>query len=156
MASRKRTANATPTIAQPARTDRDLAQQAKTRLRRIEGQVRGIQGMLDRLDKEQDTLGLRVRDLLASGKRQTEVARELGLTRRRVAGLAQGRCGPEGEPCDSLLTQVLAVHAAVEQVGLLIMELHLQRCVLEGVPITEGRLQELRESLRLWSRLGSS
>jgi len=67
MASRKRTGNATPTIAQPARTDRDLAQQAKTRLRRIEGQVRGIQGMLDRLDEEQDALGQRVRDLLDWG-----------------------------------------------------------------------------------------
>jgi DNA-binding FrmR family transcriptional regulator len=156
MASRKRSAGgATPTIPQPTRTDRDLADQAKARLRRIEGQVRGIQGMLDRLDEEQDALGARVRDLLATGKRQTEVARVLGLTRRRVADLAQGRCGPEGEPCDSLLTQVLAVHAAVEQVGLLIMELHLQRCVLEGVPIGEGRLQELRESLRLWSRLAS-
>jgi len=76
-------------------TKPDLSQQAKTRLRRIEGQVRGIQGMLDRLGGCDD------------------------------AG--------EGEPCDSLLTQVLAVRAAVEQVGLIIMELHLQQCVLDGV-----------------------
>ncbi len=160
MASRQRTTgNATPTIPQSALRDRDIARQAKLRLRRIEGQVRGIQGMLDRLDEEpgaQEALGQRVRDLLAGGKRQTEVVRELGLSRQRVADLARGRCGPEGEPCDSLLTQILAVHAAVEQVGLLIMELHLQRCVLEGVPLAEGRMQDLRESLRLWSRLGSS
>ena len=160
MASQQRTAEgATPTIPQSAPRDRDLARQAKLRLRRIEGQVRGIQGMLDRLDEEpgaQEALGQRVRDLLAGGKRQTEAARELGLSRQRVADLARGRCGPEGEPCDSLLTQILAVHAAVEQVGLLIMELHLQRCVLEGVPLAEGRMQDLRESLKLWSRLGSS
>lgn len=96
---------------QHAAPERDLAQDAMTRLRRIEGQVRGIQRMLERL--------------------------------------------PEGEPCDSLLTQILAVHAAVEQVGLLIMELHLQRCVLDGLPIDEGRLRDLRESLKLWSRLSS-
>ncbi len=155
----RKTGVATTTIPQRTVSQRDLAEQARTRLRRIEGQVRGIQGMLDRLDEEpgaQEALAQRVRDLLAEGKQRTEVARDLGLSRRRVTDLAKGRCGPDGEPCDSLLTQVLAVHAAVEQVGLLIMELHLQRCVLEGVPIDEGRLQDLRDSLRLWSRLGSS
>jgi len=45
--------------------------------------------------------------------------------------------------------------AAVEQVGLLIMELHLQRCVLEGLPVEEARLDALRDSLKLWSRLSS-
>lgn len=150
--TRPRTA---PKIAKDQPAERDLAQQAKTRLRRIEGQVRGIQGMLDRLDEDAGALADRARALLSEGKKQTEVARELGLTRRRVADLAKGRCGPEGEPCDSLLTQILAVHSAVEQVGLLIMELHLQHCVLEGVAIDESRLKDLRESLRLWSRLGS-
>jgi len=144
-----------PKIANDKPAERDLAQQAKTRLRRIEGQVRGIQGMLDRLDEDAGALADRARALLSEGKKQTEVARELGLTRQRVADLAKGRCGPEGEPCDSLLTQILAVHSAVEQVGLLIMELHLQHCILEGVAIDESRLKDLRESLRLWSRLGS-
>jgi DNA-binding FrmR family transcriptional regulator len=144
-----------PKIADDKPAERGLAQQAKTRLRRIEGQVRGIQGMLDRLDEDAGALAERARALLSEGKKQTEVARELGLTRQRVADLAKGRCGPEGEPCDSLLTQILAVHSAVEQVGLLIMELHLQHCVLEGVTIDESRLKDLRESLRLWSRLSS-
>ena len=137
-----------------------LVQQAKTRLRRIEGQVRGIQGMLDRMSEDpaqRQLLGRRVQELLAGGKRPAEVAKALDISRQRVSDIASGRepvCGEE--PCDSLLTQVLAVHAAVEQVGLLIMELHLQRCVLEGVPIAEDRLKDLRDSLRLWSRLGSS
>ena len=158
MASRRTAGDAAPTIPHRAPNGRDLAAQAKTRLRRIEGQVRGIQGMLDRLNEApdaQEELGRRVQDLLAAGRKRTDIARELGVSRQRVADLERGRCGPQGEPCDSLLTQILAVHAAVEQVGLLIMELHLQRCVLEGVAIDEGRLKELRESLRLWSRLGS-
>ncbi len=132
----------------------DLAKQAKTRLRRIEGQVRGIQGMLDRLDAdaEAEHLDRRARALLDAGRSRAEVARELGLSRRRLAEIARDRCA-DGEPCDSLLTQVLAVRAAVEQVGLLIMELHLQRCVFDGVPIDDERLRELRESIKLWSRL---
>lgn len=63
-------------------------------------------------------------------------------------------CCSDTEPCDGLLTQVLAVRAAVEQVGVVIMELHLQRCVLDGVPLDEERQRDLREALKLWSRLG--
>ena len=100
-------------------SDQDLSQQARTRLRRIEGQVRGIQGMLDKL---------------------------------QGCGDADGT----GEPCDSLLTQVLAVRAAVEQVGLIILELHLQRCVLDGVDVDEATARDLRDSIKMWSRLGSS
>ena len=97
-------------------SERDLTGEAMTRLRRIEGQVRGIQGMLDKWQ-----------------------------------GCGDGS-GPE--PCDGLLTQILAVRAAVEQVGVIIMDLHLERCVLDGVPVDEERLNALREALKLWSRLG--
>lgn len=96
--------------------ERDLTEQAKTRLRRVEGQVRGIERMLDKWEE---------------------------------------CCSDDdSEPCDSLLTQVLAVRAAVEQVGVIIMELHLQRCVLDGVPLDEERQRDLRDALKLWSRLG--
>ena len=96
----------------------DLSQQARTRLRGIEGQVRGIQGMLDKLNGCDD------------------------------AG--------DGEPCDSLLTQVLAVRAAVEQVGLIILEVHLQQCVLDGVDVDDATVRSLRDSIKRWSRLGSA
>ena len=134
-----------------------LVQQAKTRLRRIEGQVRGIQGMLDRLSEDpaqRQLLARRVQELLAGGKRPAEVAKALDISRQRASDIASGHepvCGEE--PCDSLLTQVLAVHAAVEQVGLIIMELHLRRCLLGDLGLDEERMRDLRESLKLWSRL---
>ena len=90
----------------------NLTEQAQTRLRRIEGQVRGIQRMLDCLED-----------------------------------------GQEGEPCDGLLTQVLAVRAAVEQVGLMILELHLQRCALGDRPLADEQLDGVRDALKLWARL---
>ena len=99
--------------------ERSLTEQAKTRLRRIEGQVRGIQGMLDRISED-------------------------------------GPGSTETEPCDGLLTQILAVRAAVEQVGLLIMELHLQCCVLGDLAEDDDRMQGLHEALKLWSRLSST
>ena len=92
--------------------ERTLIEQARTRLRRIEGQVRGIERMLDRM--------------------------------------AEAR---EEEPCDSLLTQVLAVRAAVEQVGLIILELHLQQCALGDRPLSEEQLCGVRDALKLWARL---
>ena len=136
-------------------SERTLTQEARTRLRRIEGQVRGIQAMLDRTGEGTADLERQVRDLLAKGMRQADVARTLGISRQRVSEIARGRSTAEVEPCDSLLTQILAVRAAVEQVGLLIMELHLQRCVFCDERMDEQRLQDLRETLKLWSRLSS-
>jgi DNA-binding FrmR family transcriptional regulator len=104
---------ATPTLHQAAAGgDQSLSQQAKTRLRRIEGQVRGLQGMLEKLE-----------------------------------------AGPGCDDlCEGLLTQLLAVRAAVEQVGVLIMELHMRRCVLSDLDVDEQRMKDLRESLKLWTR----
>lgn len=139
--------------------DQDLTKQAKNRLRRIEGQVRGIQRMLDRMDEEPGAEGRlveRVHSLLEEGKPQAEVARTLSIGRRRVSDIARGRPATNSEPCDGLLTQILAVRAAVEQVGLIIMEIHLQCCILDGVPIDDAKMHELRDSLRHWSHLSSS
>ena len=136
-------------------SERTLTQEARTRLRRIEGQVRGIQAMLDRTGEGTADLERQVRDLLAKGMRQADVARTLGISRQRVSEIARGRSTAQVEPCDSLLTQILAVRAAVEQVGLLIMELHLQRCVFCDERMDEQRRQDLRETLKLWSRLSS-
>ena len=145
------------TLTQEAATDRDLIDQAKTRLRRIEGQVRGIQGMLNQIEddpKSREALTRRVRELLDEGKAQAAIGRELQISKQRVADVAKGReptaCA---EPCDGLLTQILAVHAAVEQVGLMIMELHLQHCILDGVPMEKERWNDLRDLLKRWSRL---
>ncbi len=137
-------------------SEHDLIRQAKTRLRRIEGQVRGIEGMLDRMAQDPEAEeGVRrsVCDMLAEGTSRAQVARTLGISRQRVSDIAAGRGERNGEPCDRLLTQILAVHAAVEQVGLLVMELHLQRCVLNGLSVDDERLLDLHESLKLWSRL---
>jgi hypothetical protein len=38
---------------------------------------------------------------------------------------------------------------------LIIMELHLHQCVLDGVDMDEAKKGDLHDSLKLWSRLGS-
>ncbi len=136
-----------------------LTKQARTRLRRIEGQVRGLQTMLDRMPEDPSTrmaLSDRVRELLAIGKRRKDIARDLKISDDDVSQIAKGKPLTEGEPCGSLLTQILAVRAAVEQVGLLIMELHLQRCVLGEFAEDDERMKGLHDSLKMWSRLSST
>ena len=76
-----------------------------TRLRRIEGQVRGLQRMLE-----------------------------------------------EGRECEDVLTQLTAARSALDQVGLLLMDWHIERCVLGGLPADEPRVQALREALKTWTR----
>jgi len=78
-----------------------------TRLRRIEGQIRGIQRMLE-----------------------------------------------EGRDCEDVLTQLTAARSALDRVGLLLMDWHIERCVLSGLPPDEPRVQALRETLKTWSRFG--
>jgi len=80
---------------------------ALVRLRRLEGQIRGIQHML-----EQD------------------------------------------RGCEQLLTQLMAVRAGIDQVGLLLMETHIEKCLLADLDADPERLQELRETLKMWARFG--
>ena len=78
-----------------------------TRLRRTEGQVRGIQRMLE-----------------------------------------------EGRGCEDVLTQLTAARSALDQAGLLLMNWHIEHCVLGGLPADEPRVQALREALKSWTRFG--
>ncbi len=87
--------------------ERSLNDQIRNRLRRIEGQVRGIQRMLE-------------------GDRE----------------------------CEELLTQLMAVRSGIDQVGMMMMDLHIARCLLPEIPGQEERLRELREALRMWARFG--
>lgn len=75
---------------------------------------------------------------------------------RRIEGQIQGvqRMLDEGRTCEDVLTQVLAIRAAVEQVSLGVTEHHMRDCVFSDVPPDDPRLQELHQALRLWVRAG--
>ena len=89
--------------AKPQSTDKDVI----VRLRRIEGQVRGIQRMVE-----------------------------------------------EDRACEQMLTQLMAVRASVDQVGLLLLETHIENCLLKDLKADPERLEELRETLKMWARFG--
>jgi DNA-binding FrmR family transcriptional regulator len=78
-----------------------------TRLRRIEGQVQGIQRMLD-----------------------------------------------GGRECEEVLTQIMAVRSSMDQVGLLLMERHIEQCIMEELPKDSPLARNLEDALKSWARFG--
>jgi DNA-binding FrmR family transcriptional regulator len=94
-------------VGQVADRDDETIEAVLTRLRRIEGQIRGIQRMLEQ-DRE----------------------------------------------CEDVLTQLMAARSSLDQAGLLLMEWHITRCLLQDLAPDDPRLLELREALKAWMRFG--
>lgn len=55
----------------------------------------------------------------------------------------------EDRPCSSLIIQVAAVQAAIKKVGLILIEDHLETCMVEAVKTGnyEAEYQDLKEAL---------
>ncbi|MCC7365961.1 MAG: metal-sensitive transcriptional regulator [Dehalococcoidia bacterium] len=72
----------------------------------------------------------------------------------RVEGQVRGlrKMLEEDRACEDVLNQLLAARSGLEQAGLLILDRHLQACILAGVEIPEQQMEQLRRTLRLWSR----
>lgn len=53
----------------------------------------------------------------------------------RIEGHVRGikRMAEQGRPCEDVLIQIAAVRAALNQAGRILLEDHLESCVLEGV-----------------------
>jgi DNA-binding FrmR family transcriptional regulator len=66
----------------------------------------------------------------------------------RIAGHAASlkRLWEEGRDCDDMLTQVSAVRAALDQVGKVILEQHIDHCV--GEALERGRADEAVRDLK--------
>lgn len=88
-------------------SDRPRADHLVTRLRRIEGQVRGIQRMME-----------------------------------------------EGRECEGILTQLMAIRSGIEQVSLMMLDRHVERCVLGHMSVDAKSREELHRALKMWTRLG--
>jgi len=74
------------------------------------------------------------------------LARVEGQVRGLRKMLEQQRC------CEDVLTQLLAARSGLESAGQLVLERHLNDCVLGGAEVDERTKEALRETLRLWSR----
>ena len=84
----------------------------------------------------------------------SEQERDLLIRLRRLEGQIRGiqRMVAEGRPCDDIVTQLLAVRAAVDRVGLLLLSQQVEDC-LANSPDAE-RVENLKKALRHLTRLG--
>ncbi len=75
---------------------------------------------------------------------------------RRIEGQIRGihRMLSEDRMCEDVLTQLMAARSGLDQVGLLIMDQHVESCLLAGLPADEG-LRNLQSVLRMWLRFGA-
>ena len=80
--------------------------------------------------------------------------KNIGTRLRRIEGQIQGvqRMVDSGRACEEILTQIMAVRSSLDQVGLLLMEYHIDKCLVEGLPVDSAR--EISEVLKSWARFG--
>ena len=88
-----------------------------------------------------------------AGKPDTEA---LLARLRRIEGQIRGihRMVAEDRVCEDVLTQLRAARSGLDQVGLLIMDRHVESCLMGALPEDEG-LRNLQAALRMWLRFGT-
>jgi len=59
-----------------------------------------------------------------------------------------------GRDCEEVLTQIMAVRSSLDQVGVLLMEWHIERCILNGLPEDSPTVREVHDALKTWARFG--
>ena len=92
------------------KTNADLEQEVQgllARLRRIEGQIRGLQRMLE-----------------------------------------------EDRVCEDIVTQLMAARSSLDQVGLRLLEHHVERCLCDD-EAPEQAIRNMQQALKMWMRMGA-
>ncbi len=76
---------------------------------------------------------------------------------RRIEGQVRGlqRMVTEQRDCHEVITQLLTVRSALDQVGLMLLNDQLDRCLPTTDQMSEADLDRLRRTLNLWTRFGS-
>jgi len=75
---------------------------------------------------------------------------------RRIEGQVQGlqRMLESGRECEEVLTQLMAVRSSLDQVGVLLMEWHIERCIFKDLPADSPAVREVGDALKSWARFG--
>jgi DNA-binding FrmR family transcriptional regulator len=74
---------------------------------------------------------------------------------RRIEGQIRGihRMLAENRVCEDVVTQLMAARSSLDQVGLLIIDRHIDRCLVGDADPAQA-LANLQQALRLWLRFG--
>ncbi len=85
-----------------------------------------------------------------------ELSKNVITRLRRIEGQVQGlqRMVDSGRECEEMLTQIMAVRSGIDQVGILLMEHHIERCILDALPSDSPLFRDLNLALKSWARFG--
>jgi CsoR family transcriptional regulator, copper-sensing transcriptional repressor len=61
----------------------------------------------------------------------------------------------EGRSCEDILTQFSAARSSLEGAGVVVLERHIEDCILSAQDVTPESMERLREALTRWSRSAS-
>ena len=75
---------------------------------------------------------------------------------RRLEGQIRGiqRMFEEDRQCEDVITQLMAARSGLDQVGLVILDQHIKRCVGDMLADDDPRIQQLRKAMQAWTRFG--
>ena len=85
-----------------------------------------------------------------------ELDKSISTRLRRIEGQVQGiqRMLEGGRDCEEVLTQIMAVRSSLDQVGLILMEHHIEDCIMQGESADSPIARELKDALKSWARFG--
>jgi CsoR family transcriptional regulator, copper-sensing transcriptional repressor len=85
-----------------------------------------------------------------------EINKSLTPRLRRIEGQVQGiqRMLDSARDCEEVLTQIMAVRSSLDQVGLLLMENHIENCLVNKLPADSPATREIADVLKSWARFG--
>ena len=74
---------------------------------------------------------------------------------RRIEGQIRGihQMLAEDRVCEDIVTQLMAARSGLDQAGLLIIDRHIDRCLISDNS-SEEALRNLQDALRMWLRFG--
>jgi DNA-binding FrmR family transcriptional regulator len=85
---------------------------------------------------------------------KTEDVQDVLVRLRRIEGQVRGlqRMIEEQRSCEDIITQIIAVRAALDRVGILALRHHIDECVSDSPNEAKGRLHRAAELLLKLSR----
>ncbi|HUF54748.1 MAG TPA: metal-sensitive transcriptional regulator [Dehalococcoidia bacterium] len=75
---------------------------------------------------------------------------------RRVEGQIRGiqRMLEEDRVCEDIVTQLMAARSSLDQVGVRLLEHHIDRCICSDAS-PEQAARDMQQALKLWMRMGA-
>ena len=76
------------------------------------------------------------------------------LRLKKIEGQVKGiqRMIDEGRTCQDILTQLIAIRSGIEQVGLMMLDKQIERCLGEAAHGDKETMKALQQTLKMWTR----